>query len=303
MRLLIMATLLIANGASAQTSNKAMPPTSAETTASKAEAAVSEPEIIPIYMSDDRALVMLRIAGGPPIPVVFDTGTNGNLLDKKLADVLKLPNIGPSRAIDGSTGKPVPGYDSFIKNARLGGVAIADDRATILPYDLTDEVGIFGPNSFPDHLVEMDGPGSRLVIRAKAPANIPSGKASPYRDSAGSPLPATTIMLGKVKITAKLDSGNNAPLLLPNAYIEKLELQAPPVPAGIAVSAAGSQPVLMARLKGSLRIGSATFDQPEIRFIEGGHPNVGLPILRTLSVVYDHGGSRSWILPKKSIQP
>ncbi|QTD56978.1 retropepsin-like aspartic protease [Parasphingorhabdus cellanae] len=296
MRLIMMMGLLMASGASPQSAENMALSTPVE----KTTASASDTKIIPIYMSADRALVMLRIADGHPVPVVFDTGTNGNLLDKKMADGLGLPNIGPSRAIDGSTGKPVPGYDSFIKDARLGGVAIADDRATVLPYDLTDEIGIFGPNSFPDRLVEMDGPGSQLIIRAKTPANIPKGEALPYKDSSGSPLPFAVVIIDNLAITATLDSGNNVALRLPMGYKDKLDLQAPPVPAGIAVSAAGSQPTFKARLKGSLQIGSFTFDQPEVQFMEGGHPNVGLPILRKLSIIYDHSGSRSWILPPKS---
>jgi hypothetical protein len=37
-------------------------------------------------------------------------------------------------------------------------------------------------------------------------------------------------------------------------------------------------------------------EQPEIHFMEGGRPNIGLPILRRISVIYDHSGSRSWIV-------
>jgi hypothetical protein len=44
-------------------------------------------------------------------------------------------------------------------------------------------------------------------------------------------------------------------------------------------------------------------ENPEIRFMEGGRPNIGLPVLRRITVVYDHGGSRSWILSKGTIAP
>lgn len=125
-----------------------------------------KPAIVHLYMSETRALAMLRIGDATPMPIVFDTGTNGNLVDMTVADHLGLPNTGPSPSIDGSTGKPVPGHDSFIRNARLGGVPIRDARATALRYDEPDEVGIFGPNSWPGSLVEIDGPRSRLLIRS-----------------------------------------------------------------------------------------------------------------------------------------
>jgi Aspartyl protease len=290
MRSLFILAVLAANGASGQAaapSPSSATPITATMTAPR--------QVIPLYMSATRALVMLRIGDNAPVPVVFDTGTNGNLVDLKLATRLGLPKTGPSQSIDGSTGKPVPGYESFIKGARLGGIAIVDASATAMAYDETDEIGIFGPNSFPDRLVEMDGPKSRLVIRPKTASTLPIGPGTPYLGKGGDALPSATLDFGKLKVPAILDSGNDVPIILPLSYADKLDLQAPPVPIGFAVSAAGRQPILKARLKGSLRIANVTLEQPEIRFMAGGRPNIGLPILRRLSVVYDHSGSRSWI--------
>ena len=295
MRSLFILAILAANGASAQV---ATPPAGAGPTAPTAATTTPPREVVPLYMSATRALVMLRIGDNSPVPVVFDTGTNGNAVDLKLAARLKLPRTGPSPSIDGSTGKPVPGYDSFIKGARLGGVAIVDARATAMANDETDEIGVFGPNSWPDRFVEMDGPKSRLLIRPKTASTLPGGPGTPYLGEGGSALPSATLDFGKLKVPAILDSGNDVAIILPLSYADKLDLQAAPVQIGFAVSAAGRQPILKARLKGSVSIGPATLEQPEIHFMEGGRPNIGLPVLRRLSVVYDHSGSRSWIVSK-----
>ena len=298
MRSVFILAILVVTGASAQV---APPAAGSEATASSVATPKPPRQIIPLYMSATRALVMLRIGDHAPVPVVFDTGTNGNLVDMKLAARLGLPDTGPSPSIDGSTGKPVPGYDSFIKGARLGGIAISDARATVLNYDQTDEIGIFGPNSFPDRLVEMDGPNSRLIIRPKSAATIPSGPGTPYLGKNDDTLPAAVLDFGELKVPAIIDSGNDMAIILPLSYVDKLDLQAPPTPIGFAVSAAGRQPLLTARLKGVLRISSVTLNQPEIHFMEGGRPNIGLPVLRRLSVIYDHSGSRSWIVPHAPI--
>ena len=262
-----------------------------------------KPQIVQLYMSEKRALAMLRIGTAAPFPVVFDTGTNGNLIDAGLADRLRLPNTGPSPSIDGSTGKPVPGHDSFIRDARLGGVAIPDARATALAYDQTDEVGIVGPNSFPDRLVEMDGPRSRLVIRPRTPDALPAGEPTPYLGSDGDTLPSAMLDFGGLKVAAILDSGNDMPIILPMAFRDRLALDAVPKPVGFAVSAAGRQPILMARLAGPVRIGGVTVVKPKVYFMAGGRPNIGLPILRRITVVYDHDGSRSWITSAVTIAP
>lgn len=261
-----------------------------------------KPATVHLFMSDTRALSMLRIGNGAPVPVVFDTGTNGNLVDTGIADRLGLPNTGPSPSIDGSTGKPVPGHDTFIRNARLGGVPIRDARATALAYNETDEVGIFGPNSWPESYVEMDGPRSRLVIRSKQGTPTPAGVAIPYLGEGGAALPSATLDFGMVKVSAILDSGNDAPIILPSKYQTKLALQGQPVVAGYAVSAAGRQPITKATLAGSVRIGGVTLQNPEVYFMDGGRPNIGLPVLRRIKVIYDHGGKRSWVASVGTIE-
>ncbi len=256
-------------------------------------------EIIPLYVSERRMMVMLRVGDSLPLPVVFDTGTNGNLVDLKVAERLNLPNVGPSPSIDGDTGKPVPGFDTFLKNASIGGVAIEDARATAFAYGVADEAGVVGPNSFPNKLVRMEGARSRLVVLPKTADTIPRCKAFAYGANA---LPAAVLEIGDLKVTALLDSGNDAMIILPMEYISKLSLVAVPVPIGYAVSAAGKQSILSAHLKGALKIGGVTVDEPEIRFIAGGTPNVGLPILRKLTVVMDPSEGRDWVLSADSAQ-
>jgi hypothetical protein len=47
-------------------------------------------------------------------------------------------------------------------------------------------------------------------------------------------------------------------------------------------------------LKGSVRIAGVTLTNLEIYFMDGGRPNIGLPVLRRIKVTYDHGNARSW---------
>jgi|GEM_PF-567989 len=289
--LFLSGTVLRASAFQAAT-NPAQVPSQAEPSKSSTEAPVKR-EIIPLYMSERRMMVMLRLGDSLPLPVVFDTGTNGNLVDLKVADRLHLPNTGPSPSVDGDTGKPVPGYDTFLKNASISGIAIQDARATAFAYEIPDEAGVVGPNSFPNKLVRMEGARSRLVLLPKTTDTIPHCEAFPYEADA---LPSAILEIGDLKITAMLDSGNDSSIILPMEYIKKLPLVAVPVPIGYAVSAAGKQPILSAHLKGTVKIGDVTLDGPEIIFMAGGKPNVGLPILRKLTVVMDPTEGRDWVL-------
>ena len=267
---------------------------SAQTTAKR--------QIIPLYESETRMIVMLRLDGSAPMPVVFDTGSSGNLIDLSLADRLNLPNNGPSPSIDGSTGKPVPGHDSFFKNATLSGIPIPDARATAFIYNMTDEAGIVGPNSFPHQLVRVEGVRSRIVLLPLSKDTVPPCPSFPYLGKGDDALPSATVEIGPLKIPAILDSGNDSSFILPMDYIAQLTLEAPPTAIGYAVSAAGRQPILSAHLKGSMKIGDAVLDRPEIRFMAGGRPNVGLPILKKLTLVIDPSSQRDWVLSADSTQ-
>ena len=258
-------------------------------------------QTIPMYVSARRALVMLRVGDHPPAPVVFDTGTNGNLLDLAYARRLGLPETGPSHSVDGSTGKPVPGFTTTLARARLGGVPIDEAPATVFEYPREDEVGIFGPNSFPNRLVTIDFAKSRIRIEEKGPDTIPKVPSFPYGDSR---LPELTIDLAGTKVKAVLDTGNDASLLLPLSLASKLPLKGALVESGSATSAAGTQPIYRARLKGSIRIASVELKDTDLYFMKGGSPNVGLPVLRKLALTFDPTEGRTWVLsgtptPKK----
>jgi predicted aspartyl protease len=235
-------------------------------------------ESFSIYTTPERVLAMLRVGDNPPVPVVFDTGTSGNIVDRKLATRYGLPEIGPSTAMDGSLGKLVPGFETMIKGASLGGVAIANGPANAIDYDLTDEMGVFGPNSFPGRLVRMDLAAGRVTIEAKTAATIPAGPALAYNGVGDDALPSVELDFGTQKVIAELDTGNNAELLLPLSLAKTLSLEAAPTQAGWATSAAGRQPVYRAKLNGQIKIGPLTLDHPMLKFIEGGRPNAGLPL-------------------------
>jgi len=259
-------------------------------------ASPQESQIVPLYMSKRRMLVMLRVGHSAPVSVVFDTGTNENLLDLGLANSLHLPQIGQSTAVDGSTGKPVPGYDTFLRSASLSGVPIQDGPAVAVAYDQGDEIGIFGPNSFPGKLVRLESTENRLSILPILPENQPSCTPYRYLGVEDDALPSADIEVGDLKIPAILDTGNDSPIILSLDYIAKLPLEKAPVRIGYAYSAAGRQPLLSGRLNGTMKIGPKNLEHPEIHFMKGGRPNIGFPILRELTIIMDPTGHRDWVL-------
>jgi len=252
--------------------------------------------VIPLYLSSSRALVMMRIGDHPPAPVVFDTGTNDNILDTGYAERFDLPRLGPSTSIDGSTGLPVPGYRTSLIGVRLGGTPIADGPANVFDYRNTDEVGIFGPNSFPGKLVVLDLRKAELRILPGSAIASMEGPGSPYLGEGEAGLPSLPVTLPGGIVDAILDSGNDSALLLPLEVASKLSLVGAMKEIGVVVSASGRQPVYEAQVAGDIKIGPITLSGPTVRFIKGGHPNIGLPVLQRMVLAFDPSNGRSWVI-------
>lgn len=253
------------------------------------------PTTINLFQSNNRVLIMLTIGDNPPIPAVFDTGTNGNVIDIGVAERFGLENKGGSRSIDGSTGRPVTGFETFIADASLGGAPIQDARATAMAFNHPNEVAIIGPNSFPGQYVLMDLGRSRLIIYA--PEEAPeAGQGIPYLGEGGAALPSLNIELEGQSIAAILDTGNTSDFLLPLSLVKDLPLEAEPVLIGHATSAAGVQDVYEARLTEDITVGGLVIHRPKVRFMEGGRPNVGMPVLRQLKLMFDPVQLKTWVI-------
>lgn len=267
---------------------------------SAARAETQPSKMISVFQSNDRVLIMLTVGDHPPMPAVFDTGTNGNVIDIGVAEKLGLENKGGSRSIDGSTGKPVPGFETFIANASLGGMSIPDARATAMAFNHPNEVAIIGPNSFPGQYVVMDLARSRLTLFA--PGEAPdAGEGFPYLGEGGAALPSLDIQLKGQAIPAILDTGNTSDFLLPLGLAKDLPLETELAVIGRATSAAGVQPVYEARLAENLTVAGVVFHRPKIRFIEGGRPNIGMPVLRQMKLMFDPVQRRTWVIDAPAV--
>ncbi|MET4682718.1 aspartyl protease family protein [Brevundimonas faecalis] len=247
----------------------------------------------PLFSTHNRSIVVARFGDAVPVPLVFDTGTNGNIVDIAYAEQIGLPEVGPSKSVDGATGRPIPGFTTRITGLKIAGVAIEDGPATVIDYKARDSVGIIGPNSFPGRLTEIDFAHGRIRILPDTAENRPSTPPVPHLDD----LPAVMVALPGVEIPALVDTGNDSPLTLPLSMAERLPLKAPPVRFGTTYSAGGQQAAYQAQVLGEVRIGSVVLQSPMVVFNEGGHPNVGMPVLKQMRVLVDHTGQGTWLEP------
>lgn len=45
-----------------------------------------------------------------------------------------------------------------------------------------------------------------------------------------------------------------------------------------------------------ITVAGVVFHRPKIRFIEGGRPNIGMPVLRQLKLMFDPVQRRTWVI-------
>lgn len=259
-------------------------------------------EVIPLDMSGPRPTAMLTVGTAEPVPVVFDTGAGGNLLEADYARLLGLPNQG--RANVGTPAGPAPGeaFRTTLGEARLGGAALRNVRASVLALPrmrATAVRGVFGPGIFSGRLVHLDLGRSEIRITGKTPSTIPAATAYPYSGAGELALPGVPVEIGGRSFDAVIDTGNPGALLLPTALAEQVPLDGPltPGPPGGLIDGAPRNTVL-GRIRGIVRIGPLSFENPEVRFMDGiRRVNVGMTALRGATIVIDPAERRSWLLP------
>ena len=199
---------------------------------------------------------------------------------------------------DGANGKSFEAPVVSLPAARLDTVALGNPVASAYDYQREDTIGIIGPNLFPDSLVYLEFGRQRIRLVDKAEATPPSEDVIPYLAAAGGPtdlMPAINIELPGLTVPAQLDSGSDGSFSLPLAMADKVPLVSPPVPVGTATSVSGTQVVYGAKIKGQVRIGTVTLDNPDVTF-GGLIANVGLPIIRRMTVVLDPASHKGWVL-------
>lgn len=270
----------------------------ASANAMPASAGPAPSEIVPLYISTNRPLAMLRIGKSAPVPVVFDTGTTENSLDATVAKQVRLKVVGHFKVVDDVSRKSKVVPTVAAPRARLSEVPLDVNTIPISDYPSGDEAGVFGPYSFGNRYVVLEAGLNRLRIISKDSGFVPPGPGHAYKED----IPAAAIRIADKLYDAVLDTGHTAALSLPADSVKSFPLKAPAVVVGKAVSALAEQDVFGGELAGSLDIGSYSLKDPPVGFYDTVI-NVGLPVIRKLTIVLDPANKRDWVLDPSNERP
>lgn len=248
---------------------------------------------IQLFQSTGRVMVMMRIGQGELVPMIFDTGSDGHSIDQLIVAREKLRRIGTTREIDGTTGKERQLPRVALRNLTVGGLPIARMEAVALDYDRDDAMGIFTPEMFTESLLYLDLGNSVARLVKRASATLPAGPPTAYVENIPS---VQMVMPDGSNLPAHFDTGYNGALSLPVAMMKTLPLMAPARVVGRFKSINTEGEVYGGQVRGTIRIGPLELVNPSVTFL-GDLANIGLPIIRQVTLVIDPGNKRAWVLP------
>jgi hypothetical protein len=250
-----------------------------------------------LFQSDHRVLVMMRIGDDELVPMVFDTGSDGHSIDSLLVKRHHLKTIGETIEVDGTTGKRRTLPRVAVPDVRLGGLKVGTIEAVALDYNRDDAMGIISPEMFERSLVYVELAHNRARLVPRQGATRPSQPPVRYRDA----IPSIPIeMPDGSTLLAQFDTGFDAALSLPIELMHKVPLIEPPRIVGRFQSIDSEGDVYGGQVRGSIRIGPVTLDNPEVTFL-GHHANIGLPVLRRITLVLDPAENQSWVLDPTNV--
>lgn len=250
-----------------------------------------------MYASGERPLVMLGSGTTPPVPVLFDTGTSGSMVDVSVADLVKAVRKPNHRSfVTDASGTTIEAYAAFIPDMKIGSLGISRNLVDVYAYRVDDEAGIVGPNLFWGKRLYLNFPKMAAIVCEPAGDSVDIPDAVPHALSSGNGLPMIDICIDGCRDTYRglIDSGKSGALSFPETMMGDLPLKAPPEEVGTATTVFKTVPVLGAQLDAQVRIGTHLLDCPEVIF-HGDMPKVGLPVLRTQRLWIEPHRQRSWV--------
>ncbi len=246
---------------------------------------------VPLALGGPRPALSIGLADDITATAIFDTGALATTIGLDAAPALGLERSGPLLPPYDRFGA---GYQTVLRRLRIGTIELGDVSAPVVPAMLPGYAAIVSPTIFGDRLVTIDLSHARLDVCDRGARALPSGLGDPF---GGPPfgLPTIAVKAGSLSVQAHIDTGSPMALAFPMRYAAMLPLSEPLRQIGTARSHAGSAPLYAARIRGDVKIGSLTLDDPEVRFTDVlPEPNIGAPLLARLRITIDSAARRSW---------
>jgi hypothetical protein len=255
---------------------------------------------IEIPFTMDRNLILIRasINNQAENTYVFDTGTQGVVLNKTIVAQYHLTGKGVTRT--GSPNDPIgveaknidiPSMNiNGFTDKKIQGIEV-DDQNIFSP----NAVGIIGISFFNGNLVTIDYKESKLIITKGA---LKADDTSVFKVDISQVI-ETSIKVNDQLLAAHIDSGGPEALSFPLEWKDKLKLKSEPVRFAKARTPSGEVDIYRTQLEGTIQIGSIMLKDPKITMVSGGFYtiNIGYKFLKEFTATIDMVNGLMKIVP------
>lgn len=272
------AAVVIAAGLSAVAFPRQVPPSSSPPAKSA----------IPMKNYGGRPVLEVVVNGKGPFPFILDTAASGGRIATKLIETLGLEPIGEARVRSG-VGEVVPAKLYRLETLQINGLALGGIDAIAMDPGETDRPGVLPLNAFAGFLVTLDFADHKIIAEA---GELPPPDGTTILEYSGRLLsfPAT---IGGVAVTIHPDTGSPGGVTVPLAMAERLPLAEPPRVAGRGKTVNADIEISAATLKGQVRWGNITLENPRLDMIPGlREPLIGSAVLNRFAVTIDQKNKR-----------
>lgn len=244
--------------------------------------------IIPMDLSLNRPIIEIFINKKGPYRFIFDTGASGNIIDKELASLLDLKEIGKvevgTPGSDKTSSAPQVSISEIkVSDQTLSNISmVAIDLRKMIPVD-----GILSFREFSEFLININYPEKKIILE----------KGTLHKDQANvtALVPDQRILTVPLQVdgrvwNAHLDTGSPVFFSFPYALKDRLGFKSPPVlQSGQARTVAGVHRNWAAELDGSVKLADIIYNSPKIILSErhNEYVNIGYQLLKDLSITID----------------
>jgi hypothetical protein len=242
-----------------------------------------------VDMSSGRPKIVAQIGNAAPMAVDFDTGSQGALIARELAERLGLEEIGETMMASPFGGAPVKAKLVSLGSLTIGGLPAADITAVVIEdasFMGADPRLIIGPAQFAGKVISLDYAGQTLSISTNAPAS-----ASPWQKLKNG-LPEAEIEIGGKLYPLHIDSGNPGTLMLPKSAADDLSPKPELREVGKARTVDKEFSIYVGSVNAAAKIAGVPIKLGDVGFAEVPSANLGSQGLAQFKVVIDLANNR-----------
>lgn len=231
-----------------------------------------------------RPVVVARV-NGQEMPVIFDSGSQGAVISKSLADSLKLEVIGEAMVGSPYGGQPKTAFIVSLGSLSLGGVKAVQTDAVVIDDNKLPPGSpalVIGPNLFADRSVELDFANKTLSFSSEIPSDVEN-----WQKMDGRGMLKTTLTIGQETIDVTIDTGNPGGLNLPKSFAERLGIPLTPMPGRKIKTVDAEFPLFEGNVDQDVMLAGAPLRLGSTVFADIPSANAGAKTLEGLRLIID----------------